>query len=596
MTRTRTVVTVLVAAALLVGTAAPAAAGALPGTDSTQSVTGTVDDTGAQENNTTQNGSVDVAVGQQLSTVVSVTSDEVETEVEDTAFEVSFERANESERAEAVAQRVAELRERAGQIRADYRDATAAYESGNLTKSAYGQRLATLNARADSVLHSLSAVRERATNVSELELRAEGVANSTLENATEPLSAVAGAGPSALLQRYLGASEGEVELETADGLSIEAESESGERSRELQRPQDDNNSITVTQSAALETARGALSTPENGSWRLRSASVHDDDGYYNFEFALAGTNSTGEAEVRVDGSSGDVFRLEAAVEASERDNDEDDRETDEREGDELALVVAGGTPAANETITVRALSNGDPAANATVALNGDVVGTTAADGTLSVTLPASGEAELTATRGDSEGELGFEFGDEDDEVYRALAVDASVGDNTTTVSVTYDGDSVAGASVYANGERVGQTGSDGTVTFRTPGGDELELEVVKGEFEAELSYELRDGTLVQTEGPHEGDGDKADGERENESGEDEGDEEAADDEAENETEDGSDEPEETEAEGTETEDEESGDATDSDDETETEATETEDGDGGDDTETEATETEDGDDD
>ncbi|MFB6269289.1 MAG: hypothetical protein ABEH83_05055 [Halobacterium sp.] len=595
MTRTRTIAAVLVAAVLLVGTAAPAAAGALGTQDGTQAASGTVDYASVQENNTTQNDSVDVAVGQQLSTVVSVTSDEVETEFENTAFEVSFERANESERAEAVAERVEELRDRASDIREDYQAATEAYEAGELTKSEYAQRLATLNARADSVLNSLSAVRDRAANVSALELRAAGVTTSGLSNVTENLSAVAGAGPNAILQRFLGTSQGEVELETRGGLSIEAESEDGERSRELQRPQDDDDSITVNQSVALDAARSALSTPENGSWSLRSASVHDEDGYYKFEFALTGANSTGEAEVRVDGSSGDVFRLEEEIEAPERDEDDEEREEDEREGeregeresDELALVVASGTPAANETITVRALSNGEPAANVTVMLNENAVGTTGADGTVSVTLPASGEAKLTATRGESEGELEFESGDEDEEVYRALAVDASVSDNTTTVSVSYDGSAVEGASVYANGERVGQTGSDGTVSFATPSGDEVELEVVKGEFEAELSYTLQNGEYVQTEGPHQGDGDKAEDEREEDEREDSEDGESED----GESEDSESEDSETESEDEETETTETTESDDDDDEDETETTESDDDD---DDETETTETTDDD--
>lgn len=487
------------------------------------------------------NGSVNVTTGPQLATVISVTSDDVQTEVEATGFEFSFERASEDERrAEAVAERADRLRERAERIREDYEAATEAYREGDLTREEYAQRLATLNARAENLLASYERLQQRAGNVSALELRAAGANRTELRRAMSDLDSVTGLGASALLQRFTGEREGELELETDGGLSIEVESEDGERSRELERPPDDDRNVTVNQSTALDAARTALTTPDEGRWGLQKTGIDGDDGLYTFEFRLQANDSTGEAEIEVDGSSGEVISLEEEIEPVE------DRETDEEDGDdaddaadddgededadELAVLLASGTPAANETVTVRVLADGDPAPNVTVSVNGEAVGTTGDDGTATVTLPERGDVEITAERGEAEGELAFELAedDEDEEVFRKLSVSASLDDGTATVRVEFDGSGVANATVAANGEAVGTTGADGTVTFDRPDGEELEVEIVKGEFEAEVEFQVQDGSLVEVEEEREVD-DEDDEDRED-------DEETADDEEEDEDE------------------------------------------------------------
>ncbi|GAA0216533.1 DUF4198 domain-containing protein [Halobaculum roseum] len=518
----------LLALFFVVGLTVPAAAvsttGGVSAIDGNAAVAAT-----AQENATQNNSSVNVTVGQQLSTVIDVSSDEVQTDFENTAFEVSVEGANEEEQAEAIADRAEELRERAEDIREDYEEATEAYEEGEISKSEYAQRLATLNARATNLLNSYEQLQKRAQNVSALELRAADMNQSLLRASVENLSSVSGTGAAALLKQFTGQSEGEIELETADGLSIEIQSEDGEQSREIERPRDDDRNITVSQADALDTARAALSTPENGSWTLTEAKIKQDEGAYEFAFVLRGAdNQTGEAEVSVDGSSGEVFSLEEEIERRGAEDEEDEKEREDEgedseddedaEDGELAMVVSDGRPGPNATVTITVLSNGAPAENVTVFLNEQVVGTTDANGTVTVTLPESGEAELTAQKGEAEGELEFEFEEEDEEseVFRQLNVDASLADDTVSVAVSYNGSSVANATVYANGQAVGTTNSDGTVTFTIDANstEELELEVVKGAFEAELEFTVQNGSLTLTEEAHEGDGDKAEDEEE----------------------------------------------------------------------------------
>ncbi|PSP76957.1 hypothetical protein BRC81_11480 [Halobacteriales archaeon QS_1_68_20] len=485
----RTSAMLLLTGVVVVGLVLPAAALA-PAEDATDPATAGLDAT--PENGT----DVNVTVGQQLSTVIQAEDAEVRTEVEEARFEAEFEAKNESERAEALADRAEELRERAEELREQYREATEAFEDGEISRDAYARRLAVLNARAGNLLESVDELQNRAENVSAVELQAAGLNRSTLDATADSLENVTGAGPRALLERFTGQSEGEVEIETENGFSVEAESEDGERSREIRRPRDDDESITVNQSAALETARAALSD-QNGTWHLTRASVHPESGYLKFEFVYDSNGTTGEAEVRIDGSTGEVFRLEEEIEPGDDDHEEEDDEHEDDEVDELALVVAEGSPAPNATVTVQVLADGDPAANATVTLNGQAVGTTGENGTLTVT-PPHGKAKLVAHVDGEDAELEFEF---EDEQTPHLSVDAVSENGTVTLTVTHDGAPVEGLSVVANGDHVGTTDANGAVVFETDATEELEVEFTKGEFETERDYELRDGGLVPEDGP-----------------------------------------------------------------------------------------------
>jgi hypothetical protein len=366
---------------------------------------------------TQNNSSVNVTVGPQLSTIVSVSSDEVQTGFENTVFNISFENASEEAKTEAIADRADELGDRAESIREDYDEATEAREDGELTRSEYAQQLAILNARATNLLGSYGQLQQQAANVSGVDLGDAGVTRAALNQSIENLSSVTGTGAKALLEQFTGESAGEIELDTENGLSIEVESEDGERSREFERPRDGEDTLTVSQATALETARGVLS-PAEGNWTLTGSEVGEDDGAYEFAFALRNAPGlTGEAEISVDGSSGDIFALEAEIGPRDDEDDEENGETDD--GDqELAIIVAEGTPAPDETVTVQVLANDEPAENVAVSLNDQAVGTTDADGRITVSLPTAGDVELTAQTDDAESELEFEFEDaenEDDE-------------------------------------------------------------------------------------------------------------------------------------------------------------------------------------
>ena len=276
------------------------------------------------------NETVNVTTGQQLSTVLAVTSDDVQSEVSEAAFEAEYEDASEEERAETIADRAKTLRDRAESIAEDYEAATEAYEDGELTKSEYAQRVATLNARADNLRTAYENLRERADGVSALELRAAGFNTTATQAAVSDLDSVSGAGASALLQRFIGQSQGEVEIDRANGLSISVESEDGEQSRELEQSGDDSTNLTVSQSAALDTARSSLSDA-NGTWVLSGSGIDREDGTYSFAFRLDGNTTDGEAEITVDGSSGEIVSLEEEIEPRGEADDADEAGEDEAE-------------------------------------------------------------------------------------------------------------------------------------------------------------------------------------------------------------------------------------------------------------------------
>lgn len=86
---------------------------------------------------------------------------------------------------------------------------------------------------------------------------------------------------------------------------------------------------------------------------------------------------------------------------------------------------------------------------------------------------------------------------------RDADVASTYDDSTLTVTVTSNGTGVENVSVYAADERVGTTDANGTVSFEATDDEELEVELVAGDFEGELSYVIEDGSLVLVEEEYE---------------------------------------------------------------------------------------------
>jgi uncharacterized GH25 family protein len=536
---------VLVALSLVVGSV-PAAAMASTASVSTPQLNQVQDETNStsqsnstnntdqsdETNTTNQSDRLRASTGQQLSTVLEVTDDEVTNAIEESSAEAAFASAAETERASLLASRASTLRDRTAELVDDRRAATAAYENGTLSASEYAQRIAVLSGQASTVSVAFDRLDQRAASVPAAELEAAGYDAEANAEAQSRLQSLTGSSARALLSQYTGLTSGEFSVDRADGVSIEVESDDGEQSREFERDQPGDGSFVISQREAVTTAQDALSTDRDGEWTLQSAE-RDSDGYFELEFGFSGPTHTGEAEVSVDGQTGEIFEFEEELEP--RDLDDDDDAEDETS---LSITVVSGEPAPGATVTLQVTAAGEPVAGAEVEIDDQIVGTTDDNGQLTVTLPDDDEVDIEVEDGDREGELELSLGadreeadDDDDEndgdESDELSVSVVSGDPapnaTVTIEVTQNDEPVADASVTVNDEPLGVTDENGQLTITLPDDEEVDIEVESGDSEGELDFEFE-----TDEQDREDDADEADDEDEDEDEDDDDDEDVED--------------------------------------------------------------------
>lgn len=129
------------------------------------------------------------------------------------------------------------------------------------------------------------------------------------------------------------------EEENEDNETEEKAEEQEEEDSEIDGT-DNSTALSIDRSEAEEIARNSLS--EN-NWTLEDSSTEEEDGYYKFEFVVKGEDA--EAEVRVDGSSGEIFRHEEELE-----KETEDEEKNESEAEELERVEVQNLEQAKERI------------------------------------------------------------------------------------------------------------------------------------------------------------------------------------------------------------------------------------------------------
>lgn len=138
----RRISTAVVAVLVLVGTVAAVPAAGL-GQDA---------DDGATGAQTANESNASVAPGERLSGVVGVSEAELEGEVESRAFGLAVARADSDEaRAELIAQKVNESRERVENLSEQRERLREARENGSISQGEYAARIAELAARSDNV-------------------------------------------------------------------------------------------------------------------------------------------------------------------------------------------------------------------------------------------------------------------------------------------------------------------------------------------------------------------------------------------------------------------------------------------------------------
>jgi|GEM_PF-5101358 len=530
----RTAVTLLVVVTLVISSTTALAAVDGQATDSSPTARDGTHIQSILQQNSSNNSSVTVGVGRQLSTVVVEADSDVRTDFESSRFDDAFDAANTSSRARLVAERADAIVERATKLRHDYRIATVAYEQGDISRTTYAQYLATLNARAENIDSSIDRLQAKAADVSALDRRAAGYSVTELRRAERALDELTGAGVSELRQRFTGHGSGDVDVDREDGgLTVRVSSQNGDVTREIERERDDDDSIVVDQSTALETARGTLEAHGAGSWSLERSIIDRGDGDFEFAFALTGTNATGTATVAVDGSSGSVYSLEAEVDApsgeesdDDSDDDSDDSDSDASASDEDATENSGSlTVLATDSLSdigseaiIQVMDDGTAVSGATVTVNGQSVGTTDADGTISLTVPDD-DTIIRVQSGSASGSLAVDAEEhEDEELYENLDASATRSNSQVTVSVTYNGAGVADATVYANGQAVGTTDTGGALTFDADADADLDVRVQKGEFQASFTFDNTNGayslsdTVIGEDASDDGDAEEDDGE------------------------------------------------------------------------------------
>jgi hypothetical protein len=157
--------------------------------------------------------------------------------------------------------------------------------------------------------------------------------------------------------------------------------------------------MNVSYDEALAAAHEPL--VRSGNYSLTAVEVEPP--VYEFEFVYANDSTVGEAEVVVDGESGEVVKSE--------------QEYEPRDGDDpvIGIEIVEGTPAPGATLTAKLTLAGEPLADAPLVVDEEVVGTTDENGTVRFDLPEDSESKLTAEVADAEAELEFEFENEEDE-------------------------------------------------------------------------------------------------------------------------------------------------------------------------------------
>ncbi|MFB6250932.1 MAG: hypothetical protein ABEI27_04475 [Halobellus sp.] len=118
--------------------------------------------------------------------------------------------------------------------------------------------------------------------------------------------------------------------------SYEYEEESADRENNDTASYNESKQMSVGMSDARDIAADTLNESSQGRWRLVEADTHPGDNYYKFEYVLIDADQSGEAEIRIDGSTGGVIKYEQEIEGEgerEYEDDEDENEGDEQ-GDE----------------------------------------------------------------------------------------------------------------------------------------------------------------------------------------------------------------------------------------------------------------------
>ncbi len=160
----------------------------------------------------------------------------------------------------------------------------------------------------------------------------------------------------------------------------------------------------------------------------------------------------------------------------------------------------------NETVTVSVTSNDTAVDNASVAVNGSSAGTTDENGTLQFGLDNRSAVEIGVTVDNTTQSTTYEVVDgslveqtEPTDETTDFVSDATLDNETVTLSVTSNGTAVENATVAVNGSDVGSTDANGTLQFPLENRSAVEIAVTVDGTTQTMTYEVVAGELVTQE-------------------------------------------------------------------------------------------------
>lgn len=265
-------------------------------------------------------------LGAQISTIVAVTGDEVEADVEDAQYKYAFERANESEQARLATERAHDLASKSKAVKDEFKNATKAYKNGEITDDQYAQRLAVLSERAESLdkrssehLTGLDRAREVANENAAFGLEQAAKDLKDSQNETDDLKKP---GARAVAGKFMGEDRGEVAIsKVGNSIAIAARDNENTSVREFVAEGDNSTAMNMSLAEAMALATSSLDPVANASWELTEMEKDVDDGVYEFEFELNGTDETeGEAEIVIDASARTIVDFSEEIESEDGDH------------------------------------------------------------------------------------------------------------------------------------------------------------------------------------------------------------------------------------------------------------------------------------
>lgn len=254
-----------------------------------------------QKSDVNQTDTINVSTGEQLSTVIQMTTDDIGSQIDEVAFDRKF--GNSENESEVVNNRIGELKESTEKINKEYRELVQKRNNGNISNEDFGRRVAIMSNEIDNNKEKFKSLRNKTVDDSsnKTDNRMKGL-EEALENADSEAKNV-------IQSVYTGRSKYMRIGGKGFGLSVVAEASNGRFTEAYDGEEDGNENVKITVEEAIKIVKNESDVDMNVT------ETEIDDGVIEVE--LEGNDS--EVEAVVDGSSGKIISYRS--EMSGRPND-----------------------------------------------------------------------------------------------------------------------------------------------------------------------------------------------------------------------------------------------------------------------------------